>query len=124
MTVLPRFLYVLQMIPIFIPMKTFKQLDRLISSFIWNNSSPRMKKMYLEVPKDAGGLGLTNFLWYYWAANIVKLIYWIYTYEDKQGPDWVHVELLSNPLPTLTSLLPHSGSTQFTNPVVKASLRI
>lgn len=42
MTVLPRFLYVFQMIPIFIPLKTFKQLDRLISSFIyiWNSSNP------------------------------------------------------------------------------------
>ncbi len=99
-------------------MKTFKQSDRLISSFIWNNSNPRMKKMYLEVPKDAGGLGLPNFLWYYWAADIVKLIHWIYTYENKQGPDWVQMELLSNPLPTLTSSLPHNCSIQFTNPVV------
>ena len=123
MTVLPKFLYVFQMIPIFIPLKTFKQLDRLISSFVWNNSNPRMKKMYLEAPKDAGGLGLPNFLWYYWAANIVKYIHWTYTYENKQGPDWVHMELLSNPLPTLTSALPHNY-TQFTNPVVKVSLRI
>lgn len=78
--------------------------------------------MYLKVPKDASGLGLPNFLWYCWAADIVKVIHWTYTY--KQGPDWVHMELLSNSLPTLTSLLPHNCSTQFTNSVVKASLRI
>lgn len=30
----------------------------------------------------------------------------------------------SNPLPTLTLLLPHDCNTQFTNPVVRASLRI
>lgn len=46
--------------------------------------------MYLKVPKDAGGLGLPNFLWYCWAADIVKVIHWTYTYENKQGPDWVH----------------------------------
>ena len=44
MTVIPKFLYVFQMIPIFIPLKIFKQLDRLVSSFVWNNSNPRMKK--------------------------------------------------------------------------------
>ena len=124
MTILPKFLYVFQMIPIFIPMSRFKELDRLISTFIWNNSNPRMKKMYLEVPKDAGGLGLPNFLWYYWAANIVKLCNWIYTYENKQGPDWVHMELLPSPIPILTTGLPYSCNTQPTNPVVKASLRI
>ena len=124
MTVLPRFLYLFQMIPIFITKKTFKQIDKLISSFIWNNSNARMKKMYLEVPREAGGLGLPNFLWYYWAANIVKCIHWRFTYDFDEGPDWVYMELLSNPLPILTSSLPSGRITQPTNPVVRASLRI
>lgn len=64
--------------------------------------------MYLEVPKDAGGLGLPNFLWYYWRANIVRFIHWIYTYENKKGPGRVHMELRSN----LTSLLPHNCNAQ------------
>ena len=102
MTVLPRFLYLFQMIPIFITKMKFKQIDRLIASFIWNNKNPRMKKNYLEVPRESGGLGLPNFLWYYWAANIVKCLHWRQTYEYEQGPDWVHMELLSNPLPMLT----------------------
>ena len=54
----------------------------------------------------------------------LKFIHCTYTYENKQGPDWVHMELISNPLPTLTSSLPHNCNTQFTNPVVEASLKI
>ena len=83
-----------------------------------------MKKVYLEVPREAGGLGLPNFLWYYWSANIIKCIHWRYTYDYEEGPDWVHMELLSNPLPMLTSPLPSNRTISPTNPVVKASLRI
>ncbi len=46
-----------------------------------------MKKIYLEVPKEAGGLGLPNFICYYWATNIVKHLHWTLTYENKQGTD-------------------------------------
>lgn len=124
MTFSPRFLYLFQMTPIFIPKTTFQQLDRLISSFIWINSNPRMKKVYLEVPKEAGGLGLPNFMFYYWAANIVKLLHWAFTYENNQGTDWMQMELLSNPLPILTSPLPYNRNIQITNPLVEGSLKI
>ena len=80
--------------------------------------------MYLEVPKEAGGLGLPNFIFYYWAANVVKLLHWIFTYENQQGIDWAQLELLSNPLPLLTSPLPYNSNTQITNLVIKASLKI
>ena len=93
MTVMPRFLYLFQMIPIFLPKSYFARLDRFISVFIWNKKPARIKKASLERVKSDGGLGLPNFLFYYWAANIVKLTHWITMFADKEGPVWNDMEL-------------------------------
>ena len=45
-----------------------------------------MREMYLERSKPEGGLGLPNFMHYYWAANISKFPYWITTFSDREGP--------------------------------------
>lgn len=58
-TVLPRFLYLFQMIPILLTKSQFKQLNSHITCVIWGTSSPR----------NSGGLGLPDFLFYYWAAT-------------------------------------------------------
>lgn len=110
MTVMPRFLYLFQMIPIFLPKSYFAQLDRCISLFIWNKKPARIKKASLEKAKSDGGLGLPNFLFYYWAANIVKMTYWITMFADKEGPVWTDMELRSalpvSPISILTAPLP------------------
>lgn len=58
-------------------------------------------KIYLEVPKEAGGLGLPNFLPYYWEANIAKILHWKYECDNGEGGVWVRLELMSNPMPLL-----------------------
>lgn len=72
MTALPRFLYLFHMIPILLTKSWFKQLNSHITSFILGTSSPRLKRTSLEMPKSTGGMGLPNFLFHYWAANISK----------------------------------------------------
>ncbi len=76
MVVLPRFLYVFQSIPFFIPLNYFKQLESIISSFIWDNKTARINKKHLNKSKDQGGFGLPNFKFYYWAANLNTLVWW------------------------------------------------
>lgn len=128
MTVLPRFLYLFQMIPILLTKSWFKQLNSYITSFIWGTSFPRIKRTSLEMPKRSGGLGLPNFLFYYWAANISKLNYWISRHENKVGPMWVDMELRSDPLLSpisiLSSSLPINLSLKNLGPVVNNSLKI
>ena len=128
MTILPRFLYLFQMIPIILTKSWFKVLNSNITSFIWNNSTPRIKRAYLEMPKEAGGLGLPHFLFYYWSANISKLNYWISTHENKEGPAWASMELNSNsplsPISIPSGPLPVSVSLQGLSPVVKNTLKI
>lgn len=63
-----------------------------MSTFIWNKTIPRIRKAHLEKQKEAGGLELPNFLQYYWAANIYKLIYWVSVSYKEGGPAWVEME--------------------------------
>ena len=42
-----------------------------------------MRKVYLERPKAAGGLGIPIFLHYYWSANISKCVCWVCTFGKK-----------------------------------------
>lgn len=70
MMILPKFLYFFQCLPVFIPGSFFKNLDSVISSYIWNGKPPRLRKDFLQKPKYNGGLALPNFKMYYWAANL------------------------------------------------------
>lgn len=76
MNILPRFLYLFQSIPIFLPKSFFHSLSKLITSFIWAGKHPRISRSILEMSRFGGGLALPNFRCYYWAANIQKLLYW------------------------------------------------
>lgn len=130
MTVMPRFLYLFQMIPIFLPKSYFAQLDRFVSLFIWNKKPARIRRASLERAKADGGLGLPNFLFYYWAANIVKLTYWITMFADGEGPVWADMELRAtlpiSPISILTAPLPLNvkASGLNSNLVVQNSIKI
>ena len=130
MNVLPKFLYLFQAIPIFIPKSFFKSLDQIISSFIWNKGPARIRKSLLQKPKTSGGLALPNFQVYYWSANIHRILYWLHCHYGLSDwvPTWVKLEealcrpmsleaLACAPLP-MPSLKPDCG------PVVSQSLRI
>lgn len=116
------------MIPILLTKSWFKQLNSHITSFIWGTSSPRFKRTSLEMTKSTGGLGLPNFLFYFWAANISKLKYWISMHENKRGPMWAAMELESSlplsPVSILSSSLPSNLSLQHLGPVIRNSLKI
>lgn len=123
MNVLPRFLYLFQSLPIFLPNSFFCILNKLISSFIWKGKTPRIKREFLQRHKSVGGLSFPNLKHYYWAANIHKVTLWI------QEPDliWCKSEADScstSLLDLLTSKLPYRPS-QFTcSPIVISTLRI
>ncbi len=104
MNVLPKFLYLFQCLPIFIPKSFFTILQRNISSFIWNKSK-RINQSHLMKPKCLGGLALPNLQTYYWAANIRSLLYWVQQDLQLKEYQWVRMEAASCIPATLTSLL-------------------
>ena len=124
MNVLPRFLYLFQSLPILLSKSFFQSLNKLISSFLWASKNARIRREFLERPRDKGGLALPNMRNYYWASNIQKVIYW---YQSPQL-DWCKIEAnscTSTSLPALvTAGLPLSPSKFTSSPVVSSSLRI
>lgn len=73
MNVLPKLLYLFQMLPIDIPKISFDKLDKLISTFIWQRKQPRIRLKILQLSKAKGGLKLPNLRYYFWAAQLRPL---------------------------------------------------
>lgn len=59
MSVLPRFLYLFSNIPVFIRKNFFTKLDSLITSFLWGNKTPRIRKTFFAEIKMSGRDGAT-----------------------------------------------------------------
>lgn len=55
----------------------FIYIDGLISDFIWNKKTPRIRKDVLQGHRSCGGLSLPIFQYYYWTSNIRLMLYWI-----------------------------------------------
>lgn len=68
MNVLPRFLYLFQMLPIEVPKSTFDLLNKNINKFIRQRKQPRIRLKTKQSCKNNGGLGLPNFSVCFWAA--------------------------------------------------------
>jgi len=124
MMILPKLSYLFQCIPIFLPKSFFKSLDQMISTFVWQGKRPRIKCHVLQRNRENGGLALPNFIYYYWAANIQKISYWL----RSSLTDWCLLEARSCRLTCLPALiyskLPLSPSKFTLNPVVIATLKI
>lgn len=124
MNIFPRFLYVFQSIPVFLSISFLRSVDRLISSFLWGNKHPMVRKVLLQRNRAEGGLTLPNLMYYYWAANLQKIVYWI----QVPNADWCQSEAntcMSSSLPALvTAKLPLSPKQYSSCPIVTYTLRI
>ncbi len=124
MALLPKFLFLLQCIPLFLPKKFFKSLDQIITTFLWGGKTPRVRYSLVQKLKFNGGLELPNFLFYYWSAHIHKCIHWL----QSPGLLWCRLDAQSLSSSSLTALLSSSlplKPTNFTsNPVVLSCLKI
>ncbi len=128
MNVLPKFLYIFQCLPFFLTKSFFFKVNNQISAFIWNKKTPRIKRSILQRPRAKGGMALPNFMYYYWAANIRALLYWIN--NDTSPPVWLILEGASVGPTSLAALLcsrlPFAQpiSSLISNPVVIHSIKI
>uniref|UniRef100_A0A8C6XP33 Uncharacterized protein n=1 Tax=Naja naja TaxID=35670 RepID=A0A8C6XP33_NAJNA len=77
MNVLPKSLYLFQMIPILLDKKFFKELDKVVAKFIWTGKKARIKKPFLQDAKSRGGIGLPVWELYYKAASLIWIKDWI-----------------------------------------------
>lgn len=127
MSILPKFTYLFQNIPVFIPKSFFRKLDSILSSFIWNHKTARARKSLLTQPKRLGGMSLPDFQLYYWACNIRPMLHWLYEDPGADALSWQYIESQSCKPSSLAALVysPLSSKTNHTtNLLVKTSMKI
>lgn len=72
MSILPKFLYYFQTLPLPLPNMFYDKLNKLLAQFIWNDRKARLRLRLLHLPYERGGLQLPNFRWYYMAAQLTS----------------------------------------------------
>lgn len=95
---IPKLNYLLQSLPIHIPVKYFKQFACICNTFLWNGKCPRMHLEKLQLPVDKGGMGLPKPLFYHYAFSLRHIAQWSLPSEEP-----LHGQVLNNmfacPLP-------------------------
>lgn len=124
MSILPKFLYLFQSIPLPLPASFFSTLRRHFTYFIWNNKRPRLRLSLLHLPYERGGLRLPHMKLYYWAAQLHAAMYYFFTTE---APSWIEIE--NNTLELPLHLYLYSAPTKLLikrahNPFLKNTISI
>lgn len=72
MIFLPKFLFILSNAPLYIPNKSFRYIDSLLTSFLWGDRAARVSLAVLQLPVGRGGLAIPDLRLYYLASQLVQ----------------------------------------------------